>query len=393
MIDSIYLAWQYIKYNSVKSIILILCISLIAYLPIALNQILNESEIQLLSRANSTPLIIGAKGNKIDVTMNSIYFSRENTEMVTMQAMDRIAESGLALPIPMHIKFQMQEYPIVGTSIDYFDFRNLSVAKGRLFGLLGECVIGFDVAKKLKLNIGDEVISTPQNLFNLAGIYPLKLKIVGILENNAPADNEAIFVDLKTAWIIEGLGHGHQEVQQDPNLTDDTQAANAIVTVKRKLNHFNVIDSQNLDTFHFHGDMADFPLSSVIVQPVDIKSATILRGRYLDSDSQLQAIKPVEVIEGLLNTIVQVKNYIDMVIMIVAVATVFAVILIVSLSLRLRQKEFETINHIGCSQNTIFSLICAELFLIAIASVFVCAIGYLLLQFYLNDLVKLLFIN
>ena len=56
---SLYLAWKYISFNKVKTSILIACISLIVFLPLALQLLLGESERQLMSRAMTTPWLPG----------------------------------------------------------------------------------------------------------------------------------------------------------------------------------------------------------------------------------------------------------------------------------------------------------------------------------------------
>ena len=55
MTDSLYIAWKYITFNKIKTATLVACITLIAFLPVALELLLNESERQLMSRAVSTP--------------------------------------------------------------------------------------------------------------------------------------------------------------------------------------------------------------------------------------------------------------------------------------------------------------------------------------------------
>jgi len=62
MIDSIYVAWRYLTFNWGRSLTLIACVTLIAVLPLSLELLLDESERQLLARAESTPLVVGAKG-------------------------------------------------------------------------------------------------------------------------------------------------------------------------------------------------------------------------------------------------------------------------------------------------------------------------------------------
>jgi len=59
VIDSFYIAWKYVLFNKFKSVILVTCITLIAFLPLSLELLLNESEKQLMARAVSTPLLAG----------------------------------------------------------------------------------------------------------------------------------------------------------------------------------------------------------------------------------------------------------------------------------------------------------------------------------------------
>ena len=48
MTDSLYIAWKYIKFNKVKSATLVGCITLLVFLPISLELLLDESEQQLI---------------------------------------------------------------------------------------------------------------------------------------------------------------------------------------------------------------------------------------------------------------------------------------------------------------------------------------------------------
>ena len=56
------------------------------------------------------------------------------------------------------------------------------------------------------------MLSSPAGAFDVAGTFPLKMKVVGVLAPTGTADDEAVFVDLKTAWVIAGLAHGHTDV-------------------------------------------------------------------------------------------------------------------------------------------------------------------------------------
>jgi len=393
MKNSLYIAWKYISHNKIKTLTLIACVSIILILPISLEIILNESEVQLLSRADDTPLVVGAKGSALDLCMNTLYFDDEIPGLITMDASERIQNSGLALPVPVYIRFNVRSFPIIGTTIDYFDYRKLSLSEGRNMAVLGECVIGSSVAEALELAVGDFVISSPESLFDIAGVYPLKMKITGILQVSNTPDDFGIFTDLKTTWIIEGYGHGHQDVTKinDPTLIYERN--DSVVAASSKLYHYNEITEANMDSFHFHGSLTDFPITAVLVAPNDSKSGTILQGQFLSKDEKYQIIQPSFVIDGLLQTIFRIRNVLDAIILIVGFSTFLAIILIFTLSLRLRQNEINTIFKIGCTKGTIVKLLSAEIALIIFASAGICFFFLSIISFYKDDLVRVLLLS
>jgi len=393
MLDSFYIAWKYIQYNRIKTAVLVACITLISFLPFALQLLLHESERQLMSRAVETPLVVGKKGSSLDLVMNTLYFGDDVPELLTMAASDRIADTDLSLPIPLYVRFKTRGNPIVGTTLDYFEFRGSKMARGRQMAVLGDCVLGARVAESLDLKPGDSLVSSPESLFDLAGVYPLKMKVAGVLQKSHTPDDRAVFVDLKTAWVIQGLGHGHQDVTQlkDPTLVLKRTESNVAATAK--LFHYTEITEKNMASFHFHGNLSAYPISAIIAVPYDAKSGTILRGRYLSKNETQQIAKPEEVIDGLLQNIFRIKNVLDAVIAMVTLATVLAVILVFALSLRLRQREIQTIFKIGCSRMTTAKLIAAEIVIIIFSSAVLCSVLMVVVRSVANDLVRMLFIK
>ena len=392
MIDSLYIAWKYITFNRVKTTILVISITLIVFLPLALQVLLNESEQQLRARAGQTPLLVGARGSALDLVMSSLYFNDSVSQLISMRAAEQIEETGLAVSIPLYVRFRARGFPIVGTSLDYFDFRGLEVDEGRMLVTLGECVIGAEVAKRLGLGPGDSLVSSPENLFDIAGIYPLKMKISGVLARSHSTDDDAVFVDTRTAWVIQGLGHGHEDVTQTSDRTVILQRDEGNITANAKLMHYTEITETNLESFHFHGDQAIYPLSAIIALPLDAKSATLLRGRYQD-DKLYQISRPDDVIDGLMENIFRIRNVIDAVIVIVGFATVLTILLVFLLSLRLRQSEVDTIFRMGCSRMTVARLLAAEILIIFLASGVLCAILLWLAQANINNLVQSLILR
>lgn len=380
-----YLAWRYLRHHKTRTLILIACLSLLAILPLALHVMLDESGRQMNARAAATPLLVGAKGSALDLTLNALYFNETAGPLITMTEAERIAATGWADPLPVYARFRVHGHPLVGVTLDYFDFRRLAPVEGAMLAMLGECVLGADAAQDLGLKSGDTLLTAPENLFDLAGVYPLKLHVAGILGKSHSPDDQAVFIDLQTAWVIDGLGHGHAETKPAAPVFG---RAEADLAAEAKRVTYTEITPENLDSFHFHGDPSTYPVSAVIALPHDRKSSTLLRGRYLSPEQNTQIVRPLETTRSLLQNIFRVGVLFDAVLALVGGAALLALGLVFALSLRLRQKEIQTIFLLGCSRLTVVRLVAAEIVLVVLASASVCLALLQPVQCYAGDLVR-----
>jgi putative ABC transport system permease protein len=368
MTETLYIASRYIVHHKVKTAILVVSISLILYLPLALRVLVHAVERALMARAAATPLVVGAKGSSLDLAIDTLYFEPKPLESIPMAQAARIDDSGLAGAVPLYTRFQAGRYTIVGTTLEYLDFRGLTVRHGHPMTRLGDCVVGATSAEELGLAPGSHVLSSPDNLFDLAGTYPLKMKVAGVLARTHTPDDRAVFVDVRTAWIIAGLGHGHQDLDkvEDPDVLlkkeGETYIANA------KLLQYNEITDENIDSFHFHGDTSTFPITAVIAVPPDRKSEDLLRGRYQSAGETCQILRPIDVIRDLTSTIFRVEGILNSVFGLLALSTILLIVLVVMLSLRLRRREMQTMFKLGCSRSMIAGLLAAELGIIVLVS-------------------------
>jgi len=374
MSDVLYLAWRYLAFHKIKTAILVASITLIVFLPVGLNVIVGQSSEELTARAEATPLLVGAKGSPLELVLNSLYFDADPPELTTYAEALRISESGLANPIPLYVRFRSRESPIVGTTLDYFDFRGLRFADGRPMAVLGECVLGSKVAKDLDVGVGGTVISSPESVFDLAGIYPLKMTVVGVLDPSFTADDEAVFVDIKTTWVIQGLVHGHQDLAAPEAAAGVLKREGDTIVGNASVVQYNEITADNVDSFHFHGDMSDYPVSAVLAVPEDQKSGTILMGRYEGEEEPSQIVQPTTVMNELLDTILTIQGFVVAAILLVAAATVATAALVFLLSLRLRRREIETMTKIGGSRLSIGTILVSEVVAVLVLGVFLAGV-------------------
>ncbi|MEM8884549.1 MAG: ABC transporter permease [Planctomycetota bacterium] len=356
MRHTLYLAGRYLAAHPGKTSILVGSLTLLLFLPAGLQVLVDRSATEMRARADTTPLLIGARGSSLDLALRALYFQGEVPPPIPHAQVTRVRASGLADPIPLHLRFRVGAHPVVGTSIDYFRFRGLALDGGRPFALLGECVLGAAAADALGVGVGGKVTTSPENLFDFAGSYPLRMPVVGVLAPTGGPDDAAVFVDLRTAWVIAGFAHGHDDPRSDEVLEKDEEG----VTANAKLRLWQEITSDNAESFHFHGDLDDLPVSAVLALPHDTKSGTLLMGRYLGREEPCQILQPRAVMDELIVTVVRVRGYVLAVALLLGVATLATVVLVFLLSLRLRRREMETMRKIGCSRGLVAGLVAAE---------------------------------
>ena len=106
-----------------------------------------------------------------------------------------------------------------------------------------------------------------------------------------------------------------------------------------------------------------------------------------------QITRPEEVIDGLLENIFRIKDVLDAVILVVALATALTIVLVFALSLRLRQREIETIFMLGCRRMTVARLLAAEIGIIVLVSGIICMAMLLVVDRYSSEVVRVLFIR
>jgi putative ABC transport system permease protein len=368
MMNTLYLAWRYLAFNRWKTTILVLSVTLIAFLPVGLNVLVEESATQLTARAGSTPLVVGAKGSRLELTLNSLYFDGAIPAPLAFSAAAKLRATGLAQSIPLNVRFHVRSQPVVGTTLDYFRFRGLSVASGRPLVTLGEAVLGAVAARELGVGVGDAVISSPETVFDLAGVYPLKMQVVGILAPTLTADDNAVFVDLKTSWIMQGLGHGHQDLQAAEAAANVISSSDNEIVANAAVVQYNEITAENIKSFHFHGSDTDFPLTALLAIPNDQKSGVLLLGRFEGDEFASQIVRPAEVIAELLGTVFTVRQFVVFAVAVVGIATLATTILVFLLSLRLRRRERLTLFKIGAARPVVNAILMAEVIGVIVVS-------------------------
>ena len=142
--------------------------------------------------------------------------------------------------------------------------------------------------------------------------------------------------------------------------TDDRITANASIV------QYNEITADNIDSFHFHGELTGYPLTAIIAVPESARSGVILLGRYEGADQVAQILRPVQVMDELLETILTIQSYVLAAVAVLAVATLATAALVFWLGVRLRRRELETLWKIGGSRSAVAGVLVSEVVVVLV---------------------------
>ncbi|MGA1017394.1 MAG: FtsX-like permease family protein, partial [Phycisphaerales bacterium] len=208
----------------------------------------------------------------------------------------------------------------------------------------------------------------------------------GVLETSGTADDEAVFVDLRTAWLLEGLLHGHAEARSLPERVVLGRDGERIVLDEGIREYYEVTD-ENLAGFHLHGELGEMPTSAILVFPRTRKAETIVSTR-LDEPEARQAVDPAIVVGDLLNRVVRVARIFDLVTVVLVIVTVALSSMTLLLSIRARRSELLAMRAIGAGPWTIRLLIGGEVLAVVAVAVVVALVAAAWLDAVVPDLVR-----
>ena len=214
---------------------------------------------------------------------------------------------------------------------------------------------------------------------------------MGVLARSGTPDDDAVFVDVKTCWLVAGLLHGHVDVAEEGVLPEgfELSRTESSVSVSPALIEHQRVTDQNREEFHLHEEEDDMPLSAVLVFPSTKKAGTLFQTR-LNQEGELQALTPRLVVADLLSFVFRIKRFLDVVAMMLLATTVLFTGLVLWLSTRLRADEFRVLDAMGCARWTVVRLAGGEVVLLAALGLGLAALGLGATLGWLPDLVRAL---
>ena len=119
------------------------------------------------------------------------------------------------------------------------------------------------------------------------------------------------------------------------------------------------VTPENENSFHFHGDPDDLPISSLLIDAETTKDQTLARSN-LRRDEELLVLDSMNELNELLGIVLQAKAILDANSLLVLLAALLMLGLIVTLDIKVREREVRTLERIGAPRGFVARLLFTE---------------------------------
>jgi len=288
------------------------------------------------STLSDTDLVIGSRSGSLNLLLYSVFRIGSPTNNIKWNSFKTISrDSKVEWAIPLSLGDSHKGFPVLGTNSDYFKYfrygqkKPLNFKVGKPFEQIFDVVIGSEIAKQLKYNIGDKIVLShgiQKQSLQQHDEYPFQ--IVGILKPTGTPVDRTVHIQLEGMEVIHvGWQNGVQVFKN----TISKEFLNSGIEPKSITAIFVGLKSK-LATFSFQRTINNF------------------------ADEPLLAILPGVALSELWQMMSLLEKSLLLVASLVFVSACFGVSAVLLNSIRERKEEIRLLRIIGASPSFIFAL-------------------------------------
>lgn len=167
---------------------------------------------QMSRNIRGVDLVIGAKGSPLQIVLGSLFHIDAPTGNISLEDYEMIKSNPLVQnAIPLSFGDSYQGFRIVGSTAEYLDFYEATLANGTIFNKPMEVVIGHGVAQQKALHIGDQIYSNHGLSAEGETHESAPFIVKGILSESHTVLDKLIITPYQSIWHV----HEHEENDED----------------------------------------------------------------------------------------------------------------------------------------------------------------------------------
>ncbi len=200
------LAIKSLKNRAFVTALTVVSIALSVALLLTVERAKRAAEDGFTQTISKTDLIVGARSGPLQLILYTVFNMGNATHNISYETYEKVrANPAIDWTIPYSLGDGHRGFRVVGTTQDFFRHyhyrgdRKVALAQGKEFSELWDVVIGAEVARKLKYNIGDRVVIT-HGVTKGEGILQhddRPFVISGILEGTGTPLDRAVYISLQ----------------------------------------------------------------------------------------------------------------------------------------------------------------------------------------------------
>jgi len=338
-------------------------------------------------------LIVGAKGSKLQLVLNTIYRVSqpiENLPYRYFQEVEQDSRVKLAIPMALGDTTELGNFPIVGTLPHFFaqpyGYERKFRIRGEVMQGKWHAVIGSAVARQNQWDIGTKIKMVHGGMDD--HVHDEEFDIVGVLAPTGTPNDKTVFVHLSGFYLVEGHDKPLDEALDRLKLFyPDEYGDMTAAQLKEKLDKEEEASHEGetpeehaAHAGHNHGQALPDELKEVTAVLVVMKGETIGQqiGRLRNFESELsegvkaQAANPAREVRWLMDNIVgNVRTMIIVLTALIIIVSGVSIFVSIYNSMSDRRKEIAIMRALGARRQTVFSIILTE-------SIVLCTLGGIL---------------
>lgn len=357
------LAWRntwFKPLNTALSIILLASSVAIITVLILLEK---QFEEQFSSNADDIDLVLGAQGSPLQLILSSVYQVDAPTGNINYDsAKVWMRNPFVKSAIPLAFGDNYLGYKIVGTTPEYISKFGGKIDKGIIFKENFEVVVGYTIAKKLNIKVGDSFFGSHGDRAEGEKHEEFAYKVVGIATKTGKLLDNLIVCNIISIWAMHNShDHENQEEHNDEanHVHDET------------CNHHDNSDNNATTKIIKKVDIAEEgqEITAVLIKFKN-KMAFFTWPRLIAQNTKMQAVSPAIEINRLFSLFgigLQALQYLAYGIMLISGISIFIALYN---TLKERKYEFALLRIHGASRKQL-------LLLVIIESLILCVIGFI----------------
>ena len=343
-----------------KILLIVLSIVISASVAILAYNISEQVDDGFKTTASYYETIIGPSGSSTQLAMNTMFFTDKPLGTISYEYVEQLEkDTRVNTVIPFTMGDSYNAAKIVGTSPAFLNDKELS--DGDMFEEKFEAVIGYEVANKYGLSIGDKLVTSHGLSEGGHNHEATPLVVVGILDKTKTSYDNVIFTAVETVWATHD--HGDEHTEDCP-------------------------DEEHEHNHEEHGDVC-----AILLRCKSPNYVNAIKNDY-GKNGELLVINPSEVLREVLENVDMTTDIVYILCLIILVMNIFIISVITLLNMYDSKKEISLMRLIGISMakvnmlyiiqnaiigmiSTILALICSRLCILMIGG-YVASMGIVL---------------